>query len=170
MSVDLFLRLGDNIKGESIDDGKDNNGKPLKDQIDIMAWNWSMSQSGTTHGSTGGGSGKASFSDISITKYVDLASNEIIKHLSNGRHIPTATLTVRKAGGDSPLIYYTIDMEEVMITSYSTGGGGDGMDRLTENLSINFARFKITYKRQDEAGGEAGKTQAGWNIPKNVAF
>jgi len=170
MSVDLFLRLGDQIKGESIDDGKDNNSKPLKDQIDILAWSWSGTQAGTTHNSTGGGSGKASFSDIAITKYVDLSSNEIVKHLANGKHIPTATLTVRKAGGDNPLIYYTIDMEEVLVTSYATGGGGDGMDRLTENLSLNFARFKITYKRQNEQGGEAGKTQAGWNIPKNVAW
>jgi type VI secretion system secreted protein Hcp len=170
MAVDIFLRLGDNIKGESIDDGKDNNGKPLKDQIDVLAWSWAMDQSGTTHNSTGGGSGKASFKDLTVTKYVDLASNEIVKHLSNGTHIPNATLTVRKAGGDKPLVYYTIDMEDLLVTSYATGGGGDNLDRLTENFSLNFARFKITYKRQNEKGGEAGKTQAGWNIPKNTAW
>lgn len=170
MAVDIFLRLGEKIKGESIDDGKDNNGKALKDQIELLAWAWSGAQSGTTHSSTGGGSGKVTLSDLSITKYVDLSSNEIVKHLCNGEHIPTGTLTVRKAGGANPLIYYTIDMEELMVTSYSTGGGGDGMDRLTEQVALNFARFKITYKRQNEQGGEAGKTQAGWNIPKNVAF
>ena len=130
-----------------------------------------MSSRGPAGGAgTGAGSGKANFSDLAITKYVDLASNEIIKHLSSGIHIPTAKLTVRKAGGDQPLDYYVIDMEELLVTSYQTGGGGDGLDRMTEQLSLNFARFKITYKRQDEQGGEAGKTQAGWNIPQNEAF
>jgi type VI secretion system secreted protein Hcp len=67
-------------------------------------------------------------------------------------------------------VYYTIDFEDLIVSSYSTGGGGDGLDRLQETLTINFARFKIAYIRQNEKGGEAGKSMAGWNIPKNTAW
>ena len=49
MAVDMFLKLT-NINGEAAD-------KTHKDEIDILAWSWGMSQSGTTHTSTGGGAG-----------------------------------------------------------------------------------------------------------------
>ena len=49
MAVDMFLKLGD-VKGESVDGSH-------KDEIDVLAWSWGMSQSGTTHMGGGGGSG-----------------------------------------------------------------------------------------------------------------
>jgi type VI secretion system secreted protein Hcp len=169
MAVDVFFKLGEKIKGESIDDGKDGKGSPLKDQIEVMGWNWGMSQSGTTHSGTGGGAGKVSVNDITITKFVDMSTNDIIKHLASGEHIATAILSVRKAGGTKPIVYFTIEFEDLIISNYSVGGG-DGSDRMTDTFSINFARFKITYIRQNEKGGEAGKSVAGWNIPKNATW
>ena len=65
----------------------------------MLAWSWGASQSGTTHIGGGSGSGKASFQDLSITKYVDASSYKLLKVLSRGDHIPEALLTVRKAGG-----------------------------------------------------------------------
>lgn len=170
MAVDIFFKLGEKIKGESIDDGVDGLGAPLKDQMDILSWSWGMSQSGTMHQSTGGGSGKVQVADLTLNKYVDLASNEIIKQICGGEHIPTAILTVRKAGGIKPLIYYYIEFEDVIISNYSIAGASDGLDRLTESVSINFARFRITYIRQGADGGETGRSSAGWNIPKNIVF
>ncbi|MFA5537569.1 MAG: type VI secretion system tube protein Hcp [Gemmobacter sp.] len=162
MATDIFLKLGDKIKGESID-------AEHKDKIDVLAWSWGASQSGTTHMGTGGGSGKVSIQDLNFTKYVDISTADILKALSSGDHIPNATLYVRKAGGTKPLTYYQIDMEEVLVSSYSTGSS-TGDDRFTENISLNVARFRITYKRQDEKGGQAGQVQAGWDIPKNEAW
>ena len=45
MAVDMFIKLGD-IKGESQD-------KSHKDEIDVLAWSWGLSQSGTMHLGTG---------------------------------------------------------------------------------------------------------------------
>jgi type VI secretion system secreted protein Hcp len=56
MAMDIFIKIGD-LKGESIDDKH-------KDEIQVLAWSWGMSQSGTTHMGPGGGSGKASFQDL----------------------------------------------------------------------------------------------------------
>ena len=38
-------------------------------------------------------------------------------------------------------------MKEVLVTSVSTGGSG-GEDRLTENVTLNFAEFKVEYTPQ----------------------
>jgi type VI secretion system secreted protein Hcp len=42
-------------------------------------------------------------------------------------------------------------MEEVMVVACSTGGSG-GEDRLTENVTLNFAKVKFEYFQQDERG------------------
>ena len=42
-------------------------------------------------------------------------------------------------------------MTDCMVTSLSTGGSG-GQDRLTENISINFAEFKVEYTPQKNDG------------------
>ena len=43
-----------------------------------------------------------------------------------------------------------------MITSYSTGGSG-GEDRLTENVTLNFAKVKVEYTEQTATGGAGDK-------------
>src|SRR5688572_3898037 len=91
MAVDMFLKI-DDIKGESSD-------ADCKAQIDINSWSWGMSQSATTHGGGGGGSGKVSVQDMTITKYIDRSSPVLMKYCCSGKHLKTATLIVRKAGG-----------------------------------------------------------------------
>jgi len=95
MAVDMFIKIGD-IKGEAKD-------AKHKAEIDVLAYSWGMSNSGTTHMGGGGGSGKVSVQDLSFTKYVDAASSALMGHCASGKHIPEATLVVRKAGGDKAL-------------------------------------------------------------------
>ena len=160
MAIDMFIKIGD-IEGESED------GKHAK-EIDVLAWSWGMSQSGTTHMGGGGGAGKVSVQDLSITKFIDSATHALIQACSNGTHYPEAKLVVRKAGGKEALEYLKVTMKEVLVSSLSTGGSG-GEDRLTENVTLNFAEFKVEYTPQvGEGGGGAVKT-ATWNIPKNEA-
>lgn len=159
MAVDMFLKLGD-VKGESKD-------KTHKDTIDVLAWSWGASNSGSFHTGGGGGSGKVNVQDISFTKYVDLASTELFLATCNGKHFPEATLVVRKAG-ETPLEYITIVMNDVLVTSYSTGGSG-GEDRLTENVTLNFAKVKLTYKEQAAKGAQAKAPSVSWDIQANVA-
>jgi type VI secretion system secreted protein Hcp len=158
MAVDMYIKISD-ITGESRDSSH-------KGEIDVMAWSWGMSQSGTTHTGSGGGSGKVHVSDLSFTHYVDSASNVLIKSCCDGTHHAEATLTVRKAGG-TPVEYIVIKMTEVLVTSVSTGGSG-GEDRLTENVTLNFAKFEYHYQPQDEKGAKKGGTlDTTWNIAEN---
>ncbi len=163
MAVDIFLELSNEIKGEAQDDVH-------KDKIDILAWSWGMSNSGTTHMGGGGGGGKVNVQDISISKYVDLASNDLIKKCADGTHIDTGKLTVRKSGGTAPVEYFIIDFKELMVTSYQTGGSKDGLDRIQENLTLNFRYFQITYTLQDEFGVAGAQSLAGWDIAANAVW
>ena len=144
MAVDMFLKI-DTIDGETTDK------EYVKTKcIDVLAWGWGVSNSGTTHMGGGGGSGKANFQDLSVTKYVDSASHALLGGCATGEHYATASLVVRKSG-KTPQPYLQIEMKEVMVTSVSTGGSG-GEDRLTENISLNFAEVKFTYKPQKPDG------------------
>jgi len=158
MAVDMFLKL-EGIDGESVD-------KSHGKEIDLLAWSWGMSQSGTFHAGAGGGAGKANFQDISVTKWVDKASATLMAKIATGEHIPKARLTVRKAG-KTPLEYVIIEMEKVMITSYSTGGSG-GEDRLTENITLNFAKVKVKYVPQKEDGSGDAEVEFGFDIAANI--
>jgi type VI secretion system secreted protein Hcp len=162
MALDMFLVITGEISGET----QDKVYKPLKG-IDVLAWSWGMSQSGSFHSGGGGGAGKANFQDISLTKYIDKSSPILMLFCANGDHFPEAKIVVRKAG-KTPLEYLIITMKKVMITSVSTGGSG-GEDRLTENVSLNFAEVNVKYVEQTAEGAEGEKPEFNWNIAENAA-
>lgn len=162
MAVDMFINMGEKIKGES----KDKVQGP-KGDIDVLAWSWGMSQSGTTHMGSGGGAGKVNVQDISFTKFVDNATPALMMHCCGGTHIDKIVLLCRKAG-EKQETYIIITLYECIITSISTGGSG-GEDRLTENVSINFAKFTFDYwKQKDKGGVTASAGEFTYDIAGNV--
>ena len=158
MAFDCFLKLGD-IKGEARD-------HVHQDSIDVLAWSWGMAQSGTMSLGGGGGSGKVAIQDLSITKYVDTSSTNLYLKCANGKHYPEALLTVRKSG-ENPVEYVKITMTDVMIGNISTGGSG-GEDRVTENVSLNFAKVKVEYTPQNADGSAAATMEMNWDIEANT--
>ncbi|QYZ67396.1 MAG: Hcp1 family type VI secretion system effector [Gammaproteobacteria bacterium (ex Lamellibrachia satsuma)] len=159
MAVDMFIKIGD-IKGEAQD-------KSHKGEIDVLAWSWGMSQSGTMHTGGGGGGGKVSVQDLSLTKYVDKSTPNLYKYCASGEQFDEAKLTVRKAGGKAPLEYVIVTMKEVIVTSISAGGSG-GEDRLTENITLNFAEVKYEYQPQDQKGAkDGGLIKFDFDVAKN---
>jgi type VI secretion system secreted protein Hcp len=158
MAVDMFIKIGD-IKGESKD-------KEHAEEIDVLAWSWGMSNSGNAHMGGGQGAGKVNVQDLSFTKYIDKASPDLMLVCCNGKHIPEAKLSVRKAG-ENPLNYLSITMKDLIVTSVSTGGSG-GEDKLTENVTLNFAKVNVEYTEQTDKGTAGAKPKMGWNIAANT--
>lgn len=158
MAIDIFMKMT-GIDGESLD-------AQHKNEIDVLAWNWGLSQTGTFHTGGGGGCGKVNVHDLSFTHYTDLASPPLMLNCANGEHISEAVLTVRKAGGTKPLEYMVVTMKKVMVTSVSQGGSGDD-DRLAENITLNFAEVKVTYTAQNESGSKGASKDFGWKIDAN---
>ena len=160
MAMDMFIKIGD-VAGESTD-------KKHPADIDVLAWSWGLSNSGTTHHGGGGGSGKSNVQDISFTKYVDKSTPALMAACFNGTHFPTAKLVVRKAGGkNAPIEYIKIEMTEVLISAVSSGGSG-GEDRLTENVTLNFAKIKYEYTPQKHDGSADASIPVIMNIAENA--
>ena len=139
-AVDMFIKIG-NIKGESTD-------KVHKEEIDVLAWSWGVSK-GTAR-TKKGLLPPACITDLSFTKFIDSATPELILNGVSGENIPTAILTVRKAG-ETPIEYLKLEMSNVSVSSFTTGGSG-GEDRLTENVTLQFQSVKGTYRRQNPNG------------------
>ena len=96
MAVDMFIKIGD-IKGESKD-------KTHKGEVDVLAWSWGMSNSGTTHMGGGGGSGKVSVQDLSFTKYIDASSNALLKACCETPRRASSTTSTASAARGRPTL------------------------------------------------------------------
>ena len=125
-----------------------------------------MSNSGSWHAGSGGGSGKCMVKDMQVTKYVDSASALLGLYCANGDHFLKAKLTVRKSG-KKPLEYITVEMEKVLITSIETGGSS-GEEKLTESVTLNFRKVSYVYTPQKEDGTGDGVLTWNWDIAQNV--
>ena len=159
-ALDMFLKLG-TITGESTH-------KSHPGEIDVLAWSWGMSNSGTTHISGGAGAGKANVQDVAITKYTDRSSPEIMLAALKGTHFKDATLSISKIYSKGSYDYLKLEMKDILVTSISNGGSG-GEDRLTENVTLNFASFRFTYipLKSDGLTPDTG-IPASWNILENT--
>lgn len=155
MAFDMHLKFGGGkieIKGAS-------NHKKHKGEVPILAWSWGVSNTGDLHTGAGSASGgKAHVQDISITKYVDGCSSALLQACSTGARVEEAWLYVTNATGEQT-DFLTIELSGgVLVTSISTGGSG-GEDKLTENITLHFGKFKYSFQPQDDKGGKQGGTK-----------
>ncbi|MDF0605526.1 type VI secretion system tube protein Hcp [Neisseriaceae bacterium TC5R-5] len=160
MAQDIFLKIN-GIDGESED-------ADHKAEIEVLGWNWAVSQVSNMHSGSGGGSGKASVEDFQFQHYVDRASPNLIQYCLTGKHIDQCVLTVRKAGG-KPLEYLKLTMEEVIIARVAPNGSAADQDRPLENVRLSFARLRHEYVIQNAQGGSGGAITASFDIKKNIA-
>lgn len=158
MAIDMFMKIGQ-IEGESRDAAH-------AGEMDVLAYSLGFSNSGTTHVGGGAGAGKANAQDLSFTTYVSKASLPLFTAVCTGKIFPAATLTLRRAGAN-PIEFLKIRMEDVLVSSDSSGGSG-GEDRLTENYSLNYARIIFTYTGQDASGVPLQPIKAGFDFVNMV--
>ncbi len=157
MAVDMFLKI-DDIVGESKDDKH-------KDEIEVLAWNWGVTQSGTAHIGGGAGAGKVNVHDVTIQKLVDKSSPNLIKYCCSGKHLKQAVLITRKAGGDA-VEYVKVTMSDLIITAVNVSGSGGVL--LSESVTLNFGKVKFEYAPQHPTTGAAmPSVPMGWDITAN---
>lgn len=152
--TDIFLKL-DGIPGESAD-------SKHKGELDILSWSFGISQPGSMATGGGGGLGKASFQDLSCMHAIDKASPNLALHCASGKHIPSATLTQRKAGEDQQE-YLIIKLSDVIVSSVQLSGA-DGGGLPSESFSLNYAKIEMDYKPQKADGTLDAGIKFGWNL------
>jgi type VI secretion system secreted protein Hcp len=160
MAFDAFLKI-DGISGDSTD-------QTHKGEIDVMSFSWGESNASANRGpGGGGGAGRVSFQDLHIGKSTDSASPLLFQACASGKHIKSATLTLRKAGGEAGLPavqdeFLKLSLTNVLVSSYQTGNGlqddgsysprGGDEDLPAEQLTLNFQRIEFNYTAQSPTG------------------
>ncbi len=159
MAADNFLQI-DGIKGESTDDKH-------KEWIEVLSYNWGVSQTASTAGVSGTSASagqRADFQDLTIVKLMDKSSPPLMKACAKGEPIKEVKLELCRAVGDKQ-VYMEYKLEQVIISSVSTGGGGGG--EATESVTFNYGKIQLTYTPFDRDGKAMGKVPAGWDLTKN---
>jgi type VI secretion system secreted protein Hcp len=160
---DAFVKV-EGIPGESTDSRH-------TDWIEILSFNHGVVQPASTTASSSGGasSERATFSSINITKLVDKSSPKLYEASFTGKHISKVTMSFCRSGGDKEK-YLEIVMEQVLITSFTQGGGTGSADFPTESLSFVPGKIKMTYTQQKRDGKPGGNVAAGWDLTANKIY
>lgn len=154
MAANYFLKFDPEIKGESKQSG-------YEDQIEILSFSWGVSQAGGYSYGSGGTSAKANLGDLSLSFRMCPASPKLMQYCASGKHIDTATLTCLEASGDKAEKYLEITLTDVVISGYQTGGSGD--DKPIESMTLNFAKVKQEYFKQDDKGIVTSAATGSWD-------
>ncbi|MFC4729684.1 Hcp family type VI secretion system effector [Coralloluteibacterium thermophilus] len=151
MAFDMHIKFGGGkVKIEGVSAHAKHKG-----EIPILAWSWGLSNSADLHNSKTAAGGKAHVQDISLTKYVDSASHALLQAAATGARLEEAWIYITNATGEQS-DYLTLHLSNgVMVTSVSTGGSG-GEDRLTENVTLHFGKFKYGFQPQKDDGTKDG--------------
>jgi type VI secretion system secreted protein Hcp len=165
MAVDIFLVIP-GVKGETADADF-----AKQNAIDVQAWNWGMSQAGSAGQGSGSGVGKVNVNDIQITKFVDKSTPVLMAACCAGTAYGTSASTpviisMRKAGGKSPLVYMAISLFNVTVSGV-TPSTSSGTDMQSETLSLHFGAFQVVYTPQDKDGIKMPDVTMTWNIAGN---
>lgn len=161
MAVDFFLRI-DGIEGESTD-------SKHKGEIDVMSWSWGASNTGMAGVGGGAGAGKATIQDLHFTTKLSKASPRLFLACASGQHLKQAKLSAVKAGAKQAE-FLTITLNEVLVTSYQTGGSEAADIVPMDQVSLNFAKLKYEYRAQKADGSLEPPVSAGFDVKTNKQF
>ncbi len=161
MAFDTFLDLA-GCPGEATATG-------MEGKIEIYSFSFGASNPTTVgSGSTGLSAGKVSVSSFNVMKKTEKSSCALFSACCTGKHFATATVTLRKATGESgqkPFLTYAFT--DVMVESVQWSGSSGGDDTPTESVSFAFAKVEVTYYTQDEKSGAMTKAgTASWDLTK----
>ena len=158
MASDYFLKL-DGIKGESLD-------AKHKDEIDLVAFSWGVSNSGTQAGAGGAGAGRATLTDFEVAMPVNRSAPQLFLKCASGAHIKDGTLAVRKSGGKDQIEYLKFKFTDILITAYEENANV-AEDRPLDLVRFNFSKIEMTYVTQ-KADGSAGTPETvAWDLTQN---
>jgi type VI secretion system secreted protein Hcp len=161
MAFSICIKI-DDIKGES-------NLKGHAGEIDVLTWNWGITQTASGHVGSGAGTGKADVKDLTFTKHVDKATPVLLQYCNLGKAFKQALLTVTKVSGDAkPLEFIKMTMTGSVFISAVHSGDPLPDETYSETVSLNFGNAKFEYTPQ-KADGSADSPVVGEIVIAPVA-
>ena len=159
--IQIHLLL-EGIDGETADDS-------YRGGIDVLKYKWgAVNRNNSTAPHAARGGVPAYVNELSLNKYVDSSSSDLLRTLVLSEHIPRGTLVVRRGknrSGDSH-DYLTFKMNNIMVSSIDMEVS-DGELVLTEAIILNFSEFEFQYYKLDEDGSAQPTTSFRFDMAEN---
>lgn len=156
--ANYFLSI-DGIPGESVD-------ADHRDWIDALSFSWGASSAAATTTGGGGGAGKATVTDLFVSSMLSQASPKLFLAVMNGKHAKTAVLEGVRRGGDQPLRFLKLALEDVLVTSYQSSAGDETP---FDAFSLAYGRIRYSYWLQN-ADGSQTEVAVGWDVKAAKSF
>lgn len=154
----IFLKL-DNIKGESQAEG-------FKDQIEIMSYSHNVAMQVSNDVSLAERtSGRAHVGEMSLTKFVDLATPVLNEYCCSGRIIRKAVLTLCRNDDGKMRSFIVYNLSNVLISHLSVSGGTGG--KPVETMSLNFTKIEWQITAGQSEGAQQESRSSVWDLAMN---
>ena len=166
MAFDAFLKITTpDVAGESTD-------STHKGEIELFSFSFGAHNTTTIGSGTGGaGAGKVSFGSFNIMKKTDKTSPLLFQANASGAHYQKCLVTLRKAGGTSPVEYLKYTFGTVFVESIQWSGSTGGDDTPTESVSFVYGDLQIDYQPQGADGkASGGAIHGGWSAIQNKSL
>lgn len=168
MAFDAFCYMpGSDIKGETQDiDYK------AKSAFEILSFELGAENTINIGSITsGGGAGKATFKEFTVTKKTDTSSHKLFEALATGRHIAETFIDLRRSGQSKTTlrsggVFMQFKMKLVMVQDISWSGS-DGDDICEETVIFQFGAIEINYTPQGKDGKDGKTETVRWSRVRN---
>lgn len=152
----IALNFEKQIKGSSVLDNH-------QDWIDVLAISFGVNRS-VQFKSAGADrtTSVAHFSEVNLTRMVDIASADLFAQSISGESLGKATIDLIRSDTNTHKTYMQIILHEPIITAYNISSGGG--ETATETLTINFTKISVEYNEE----GVDQSQQKGWDLMKSA--
>lgn len=157
MAVDMYINM-DPIKGESTDEAH-------TDWIEMLNYSHSVTNTAIMGSASGAfRNGKVSFETFTFTKVMDKASAGLNQFCCDStKHIPE--VVVELCITSEPFMTYTL--EDVVVSSVSTGASEGDPTKPIETVSLAFGKFTWKYTARKHDGTSDGDFEKSWDLRTN---
>jgi type VI secretion system secreted protein Hcp len=154
----IYMKYGD-IVGDVSETNHEN-------WIELTSFSWGVAR--TASNAPGSSTGRAlsapRVSDVQVAKDEDVATIPMFRASLLGT--PCAvTIDFARTGSDGLQAYYTVKLEQAVVTSFAQSSGGD---RPSEAITINFTKVTVSGSQMDADGSSITPTSYGWDVQGNA--
>jgi type VI secretion system secreted protein Hcp len=126
-------------------------------QFDATSMSFGVSNQVIREGGGGSSAGRASFSDVTMTKYIDATTPRLQGWVASGKHLRSVRLALVDDRGKNEL--GSIALDDVLVTSDQIAVAGGDSQGLAESVSFSFDQIELTVSgvsfRWDVGAGRA---------------
>jgi len=131
--------------------------------VEIASFSFGIHNTTTIRsGSSGAGSSRAQFTDLTISKVVDSVSVYLLNDAGSGTLLRQMDLYVRRAGGGQTSPYFLkYSFKPVYVTDIQWSYGGDA--NVAESVTFAYGALQISYTRTNADGTSGPVSSGAWD-------